>query len=203
MVLPGPARLSVQALTWLLDTEQIGEPHLVLAPTAVWHPPADWDELHAQARAEITALGWYDRRGRLEIEVAVALAIVCRAEVEFFGWITRDTSTIGVLAAGIGRHGLLAVRDGESVWLKHTGPARWRRRWWRRLPMCRRGKDGRSPCHGRRWWDRCGASGSLRPRCRSGRPARRCGGFNSSSGLPPSARVSCTRQFAAGWAAIG
>jgi hypothetical protein len=29
-----------------------------------------------------------------------------------------------VLAAGIGRHGLLAVRDGDSVWLNRTGRAR-------------------------------------------------------------------------------
>jgi hypothetical protein len=121
MVLPGPARLSVRALTWLLDSEQIGEPHLVLAPAAVWHPPSDQDELNTQAREEIIALGWYDRRKQLEIEVAVALAMLCRAESEFFGWITRDKSTIGVLAAGIGRHGLLAVRDGDAVWLKHTG----------------------------------------------------------------------------------
>jgi hypothetical protein len=120
MVLPGPARLSVRALTWLLEVEQIGEPHLVLAPTAVWRPPVE-QEPHVEAREEIAALGWYDRRKRLEIEVAVALAMLCRAESEFFGWITRDHTTIGVLAAGIGRRGLLAVREGDSVWLNNTG----------------------------------------------------------------------------------
>jgi hypothetical protein len=123
MVLPGPARLSVRALTWLLDTEQVGEPHVVLAPTAVWHPPTERDEVHAQARAEIAALGWYDDRKRLEVEVAVALTMLCRAELEFFGWMTSNQATVGVLAAGSGRHGLLAVRDGNSVWLRHTGCA--------------------------------------------------------------------------------
>jgi hypothetical protein len=118
MVLPGPARLSVRALTWLLEVEQIGEPHLVLAPAAVWRPPDGWD-----AREEIAALGWYDRRERLEIEVAAALAMLCRAESQFFGWLTRERATIGVLAAGIGRHGLLAVRDGDSVWLNRVGRA--------------------------------------------------------------------------------
>jgi hypothetical protein len=121
MVLPGPARLSVQALTWLVKAERIGEPHPVLAPAAMWYPPDEQDELHAAAREEIAALGWFDRRGRLEIEVTVALAILCRAETEFFGWITHNGSTVGVLAAGIGRHGLLAVRDGDSVWLRHVG----------------------------------------------------------------------------------
>jgi hypothetical protein len=123
MVLPGPARLSVQALTWLLETERIGEPHVVLTPTGVWHPPAEHDERPARARAEIAALGWYDRRQGLANEVAVALAMLCRAELEFFGWITGNQTTIGVLAAGTGRHGLLAVRDGNMVWLDHIGGA--------------------------------------------------------------------------------
>jgi hypothetical protein len=39
---------------------------------------------------------------RLEIEVAVAPAMLCRAESEFFGWITRERATIGVLAARSG-----------------------------------------------------------------------------------------------------
>lgn len=124
MVLPGPARLSVQALTWLLEVERLGSPHLVLEPAAVWYPPGELDELHDQARAEVAALGWYDRRHRLDIEVAVALPMLCRAAAECFGWISRDTSVIGVLAAATGRHGLLAVRDGDSVWLGHISRVR-------------------------------------------------------------------------------
>lgn len=123
MVLPAAARLSVRALAWVLRAERVGEPHLILAPAAVWCPPGDQEELDGVARAEIRALGWYDRQDRLEIEVAVALGMVCRAEAEFFGWITRGQATIGVLAAGIGRHGLLAVRDGDWVWLTHIGRA--------------------------------------------------------------------------------
>jgi hypothetical protein len=124
MVLPGPARLSLASLTWLLETERIGRPHLVLEPAAVWHPPAELDALHAQARAEIAALGWYDRRRRLDIEVAVTLPMLCRAESECFGWITRNIATIGVLAAATGRHGLLAVREGDAVWLNRIGRGR-------------------------------------------------------------------------------
>src|SRR2546430_785706 len=82
----GPAGLGGGALTWLLEVERRGGPHLVLAPAAVWYPPGEQDEQHATAREEIAALGWYDRRKRLEIEVAVALAMLCRAESEFFGW---------------------------------------------------------------------------------------------------------------------
>lgn len=121
MVMPGPARLSVAALTWLLEVERIGEPHPVLASAAVWRPPLEADESRIKAREEIAALGWYDRRGRLEVEVAATLTMLCRATSEYFGWITRDQTTIGVLTTGRGQHGLLAVRDGDSVWLRHIG----------------------------------------------------------------------------------
>ncbi|GAB3449730.1 ESX secretion-associated protein EspG [Actinophytocola sediminis] len=121
MVLPGPARLSARSLAWLLEVEQLGEPHAVLEPAAVWRPPTAADEARRAARAEIAALGWYDRSHQLAAEVAVALTRLCRGESEFFGWITRDRTTIGVLATGFGRHGLLAIRDGDSVWLRHVG----------------------------------------------------------------------------------
>jgi ESX secretion-associated protein EspG len=124
MVLPGPARLSVDALTWLLNVEQIGELHRVLAPTAVWWPPEEIKTVTEAAQAEITVLGWYDRRKRLEVEVAAALAVLCRAETEFYGWINHRESTIGLLAAAIGGQALLAVRDRETVWLKATGRSR-------------------------------------------------------------------------------
>lgn len=124
MVLPGPARLSARTLTWLLRAERIGEPHPVLTPPAVWYPPAELDDQHTRARSEIAALGWYDHHDLLDREVAAALPLLCRAEAEYFGWLTRDGTTIGVLAAGTGRHGLLAVADGAVVTLDHAGRAR-------------------------------------------------------------------------------
>ncbi len=121
MVLAGPARLSLDALTWVLAVEEIGELHRVLAPTAVWRPVDEADDVSAAAREEIITLGWYDRRKRLEVEVAAALVVLCRAETEYYGWINRGETTIGVLAAATGGQALLAVRDGDNVWLKPTG----------------------------------------------------------------------------------
>jgi hypothetical protein len=121
MVLPGPARLSVDALTWLLESEGIGELHRVLAPTAVWRPTDEMDAGRIAARTEISGFGWYDRRSRLDVEVAAALTVLCRATTEFYGWINHGEATIGVLAGAIGGQALLAVRDGERVWLKPTG----------------------------------------------------------------------------------
>ncbi|MFL6141555.1 MAG: ESX secretion-associated protein EspG [Labedaea sp.] len=120
MVLPGPARLSVEALTWLLAGEGIGELHRVLAPAAVWQPADEVDAVRVAARAEITALGWFDRRQRLDVEVAASLAVLCRATTEFYGWINHDEATIGVLAGAIGGQALLAVRDTDRMWLKPT-----------------------------------------------------------------------------------
>jgi hypothetical protein len=77
MVLPGPARLSVETLTWLLAAEGIGELHRVLAPVAVWRPADEVDAGGTAARAEIAALGWLGRRQRLDVEVAAALAVMC------------------------------------------------------------------------------------------------------------------------------
>lgn len=121
MVLPGPARLSVAALTWLLAVERIGEPHPVLASAPVWRPSVEENALRGEAREEVAALGWYDRRERLEAEVAATLVMLCRATSEFFGWVTHGETATGVLAAGLGRHGLLAVRDGDAVSLRHVG----------------------------------------------------------------------------------
>jgi len=49
--------------------------------------------------------------------VVAALAVLCRASVEFFGWIHDGEQTIGVLTAAIAREALLAIRDGDLVWL--------------------------------------------------------------------------------------
>jgi hypothetical protein len=121
MVLPGPARLSVDALTSLLAMERIGELHQVLAPAAIWRPPDEVEAVAAEVREEIAGLGWYDRRQRLDAEVAAALAVLCRGQSEFYGWISHGEATIGVLAAAIGGQALLAVRDRETVWLKPVG----------------------------------------------------------------------------------
>jgi hypothetical protein len=60
-------------------------------------------------------LGLLDNRGRVDVEVAASLAVLCRAGAEFYGWINEGDRTKGVLAAAIGREALLAVRNGATV----------------------------------------------------------------------------------------
>ena len=59
-------------------------------------------------------LGLLDNRGRLDVEVAASLAVLCRAGAEFYGWINEGDKTKGVLAAAIGREAVLAIRDGDD-----------------------------------------------------------------------------------------
>jgi hypothetical protein len=81
------------------------------------------DAARAHAYDEAARLGWVDRRGRLDVEVVESLSVVCRAGVEFSGWLASPAAgTVGVLAAATGREGILAVRDGDEVWLRRAQP---------------------------------------------------------------------------------
>jgi len=112
-VLPAPASIAARTLAALIAAEEIGEPHVVLAPTPVWM--SDRDPLRAETAEAMTTLGWRDRFGRLEREVAATLTVLCRPTTEFYGWITRDGQTVGVLAATIGKEAVLAVRQPDST----------------------------------------------------------------------------------------
>lgn len=113
MVLPAPAQLPTRALAALVAAEGLGDLHVTLAPVAVWR--SDGDPQRAELVELLTALGWRDRAGRLEREVASTLAVLCRPSVEFYGWLTHHQETIAVLAARIGREGVLAVRRADST----------------------------------------------------------------------------------------
>ncbi|OLF17082.1 ESX secretion-associated protein EspG [Actinophytocola xanthii] len=119
MVLPKPVTVPAAQLAALLTDHGLGEPHKVLAPEARWLPPAGHDALRRQSRELLGALGWRDRTGRLDREVAAALAVLCRPQVEYYGWLVENGHTIGVLAARIGREAVVAVREADStVWMR-------------------------------------------------------------------------------------
>ncbi|MPZ80012.1 MAG: hypothetical protein GEV28_06270 [Actinophytocola sp.] len=118
MALPTPAKVPASLLAWLVADANLGELHKTLAPEARWRPPAGHDALRRQSHDQLTELGWRDRYGRLEREVAGSLAVLCRPRVEYYGWIAHGGHTIGVLAGQIGREAILAVCQPDStVWL--------------------------------------------------------------------------------------
>src|SRR5881394_730429 len=101
MALQQPLTLSAEALVRLVDMENLGELHVTLKPLAVWRPQKDREVFDKAIRDELAQMGLVDRRGRLDVEVASSLAVLCRPRTEFYGWIHREGHTMGVLAAAI------------------------------------------------------------------------------------------------------
>ncbi|ONI77260.1 hypothetical protein ALI144C_34930 [Actinosynnema sp. ALI-1.44] len=120
-MLPDSARLSLDALVRLVRRERIGELPDVLSPTAVWLPREEAEANQTSADAEAERLGWLDRGGRLDADVVQSLTALCRANVEYYGWIAAR-SRLGVLAAATGREAILAVRDGDEIVLLQSKP---------------------------------------------------------------------------------
>jgi hypothetical protein len=125
MVLPKPVTVPAAQLARLLTDANLGEPHKVIAPEARWLPPAGHEALRRQSAELLTAHGWRDRTGRLDREVGAALAVLCRPQVEYYGWITHTGRTVGVLAGRIGREAVLAVhQDDSTIWICSIHPSR-------------------------------------------------------------------------------
>jgi hypothetical protein len=121
-VLEKPLTLHVEALSRLVRMENLGELHVTLKPLAVWRRKSDQHALETEVRNEFMRLGFLDNRGRLDVELAASLAVLCRAGAEFYGWINEGENTKGVLAGAIGREALLAIRDGVTVTVTQIRP---------------------------------------------------------------------------------
>ncbi len=121
-MLEKPLTLHVEALARLVRMEGLGDLHVTLRPLAVWRRKADQDRIEIEARTEFMRLGLLDHRGRVDVEVVAALAVLCRAGAEFYGWINEGDATKGVLAGAIGREAVLAVRRGTEVRLTQIRP---------------------------------------------------------------------------------
>ncbi|GAB1516283.1 ESX secretion-associated protein EspG [Actinophytocola sp. KF-1] len=121
-MLEKPLKLHMEALARLVRMENLGDLHVTLKPQPVWRRRADQDRLETEARNEFQRLGLLDRRGRVEVEVAASLAVLCRAGAEFYGWINEGDDTKGVLAGAIGREAILAVREGAMVTVTQIRP---------------------------------------------------------------------------------
>lgn len=135
MVLPSPATVSGRALASLVVAEGLGELHKVLEPEALWYPPEEARAERGAVDELLTVQGWRDRDGRLEREVAASLAVLCRPDEEFYGWATHDDVTFGLLAARIGRDGMLAMaRPDGTISLARVPSARLAERLVAQLP---------------------------------------------------------------------
>lgn len=121
-MLQKPLKLHVEALRQLTQMENLGDLHVTIKPAAVWRPRDDRRRVETEGRTEFMRMGLLDNRGRLEVEFAASLAVLCRAGAEFYGWINEGDKTKGVLAGAIGREAILAIREGEWVQLTQIRP---------------------------------------------------------------------------------
>lgn len=121
-VLDRPLKLSVDTVARTVKAERLGQLHLTIAPEAVWFP-ADEDARAAQlARDELARAGGIDGRGRVDADMLALLAMLCTPRAEFYGWISHQKKTAGVLVAVTGRTALLVMRDDALVTIAPTNP---------------------------------------------------------------------------------
>jgi hypothetical protein len=111
----------LDTLNTVLRWEKIDEAHTVLAATPVWRDDDARREADQRAWAELTQQGMAVGQ-QLEPGFRGSLIALTRPAVEFFGWITTPSGTVGVLAAAAGVEAVLVVRADQTAWLHPTRP---------------------------------------------------------------------------------
>ncbi|HEX4725070.1 MAG TPA: ESX secretion-associated protein EspG [Pseudonocardiaceae bacterium] len=115
-MLAQPVRLSVGAVTRMLHLLRLGQPQIVIQPTATWEEPEHDSATDVAVWAEFTTAGLVDRPGRLTPEAMAALTVLGQASVEYFGWLTTESGQAGaVLAAALGQQAVYVVRRGDRL----------------------------------------------------------------------------------------
>lgn len=105
--------LSVFPLLSLMQKENLGEPHTVLAGGERYVSPRFSAQAERVVRQELDDAGLGDRG---EFDGFVELVnVVQRATVEYYGWVTTADEAYSVLVASHGRSAVLVVRSGERV----------------------------------------------------------------------------------------
>lgn len=124
--------LPVLALVSLLRRENLGDPHAIFAGGERYVSPRFADEAAALLRHELADAGL---GGRDVLDDFVdRLALVQRAAVEFYGWVSTEHGDYALLAASAGRRAIVVTRTGDSVRLEPADPDRLVETLVRRLP---------------------------------------------------------------------
>lgn len=115
MALPHALTLTSDGLARITRKFGIGEPHITLAPEAIWLDHDEEDLAAAQAEREFAGLVG---PGGLDVELEDSLTALVRPKTEYYAWFRSGGGTYAVLSAAIGREALLAVRTGEQISLR-------------------------------------------------------------------------------------
>ena len=109
----GAVEIAVSPLFSLLQRENLGDPHTILAGGERYFSPRFAAEAERVIEQELAATGLGDdREYRKFVEL---VTVVQHATVEFYGWITGVDENYGVLVASLGRQAVSAVRVGDTV----------------------------------------------------------------------------------------
>jgi hypothetical protein len=110
-----PVTITVDALSTVMASQNIGEPPLVIRPSPVWTDPDDDRVAEAAAWSALGEIGWVDRRGRLDGEALDSLHILARPSIEYTAVFMAEGRQHNVVVAGQGDDMVMAYRDGQAV----------------------------------------------------------------------------------------
>jgi len=114
--------LNVFPLLSLIQKENLGESHAIFAGGERYVSPRFADEAERALRQDLADSGLGeagDYRAFLD-----SLAVVQRASIEYYGWVTTTDESYAVLAAVSGRLAVTVVRAGERVLFERADPDR-------------------------------------------------------------------------------
>jgi hypothetical protein len=105
--------LSVFPLLSVLQQENLGEPHTIFAGGERYVSARFADEAAKAFRQELADAGLGEQRDYREF--VDTLAIVQRAGLEYYGWVTATDITYTALVASAGRVAVTVVRSGNRI----------------------------------------------------------------------------------------
>ncbi|WP_268891335.1 ESX secretion-associated protein EspG [Actinokineospora pegani] len=115
--------LSAESVHRLCESQGLGEPHLFFAGGARYYPISVRQEADAHLRRELDAAGVNGPRG-LDPDFVDLLTAVQRGQAEYYGWLQDEEGPYSVIAAQLGRVGVLAQKIGDRVTFERVDPAR-------------------------------------------------------------------------------
>ena len=115
-------RFGVDVVAWAARHYRVGELPVVLDGEPAYRDDTEHGEMARTATDELARVGVLGRRG-LDPDFADLLAVLCRPQLEYYGWFAAEGRTVGMLSAVLGQMAVVAVRDGDAVTFREIRPS--------------------------------------------------------------------------------
>ena len=116
--MPRPITLPLTAIVRLLQTNNFGEPHVVLAGGERYYSPRFKEENDRELRRQLS------ESDADPDDVYDALSLIQHADTEYYGWVDAGNGDEAILLAGLRGNGVMLIRSGDHVTLRRTGSDR-------------------------------------------------------------------------------